>query len=58
VRDGKIQLKNEVIQAADGFPLEVKNIIFNLQEFIKTVNSWGVSNNMKEPCYNHLELFH
>jgi DNA methylase len=45
VRGAKILLERLVWQAAEGLPFERLAILVNRQEFTKTANCWGVSNN-------------
>lgn len=45
VRKGKVLLERLVWQAAEGLPFEKLFVIVNSQEFTKTANCWGVSNN-------------
>lgn len=45
VRNGKVHLEKLVWQAADGLPFERLGVVVNDQEFTKTANCWGVSNN-------------
>lgn len=45
VRNGKILLERLVWQAAEGLPFERQVVLVNQQEFTKTANCWGVSNN-------------
>ena len=45
VRNGKILLERLVWQAAEGLPFERQAVLVNQQEFTKTANCWGVSNN-------------
>jgi len=45
VRNGKIRLEENVIAAARGLPFEIVGVMVNRQEFTKTSNCWGVSNN-------------
>jgi hypothetical protein len=45
VRKGKVLLERLVWQAAEGLPFERQAVIVNQQEFTKTANCWGVSNN-------------
>lgn len=45
VRGGKVLLEKLVWTAAEGLPLERLGVIVNDQEFTKTANCWGVSNN-------------
>ncbi|WP_037284628.1 DNA methyltransferase [Rubellimicrobium mesophilum] len=45
VRNGKVRLEENVIAAAEGLPLTPLGVMINQQEFTKTSNCWGVSNN-------------
>lgn len=45
VRKSKILLERLVWQAAEGLPFERLAVMVNQQEFTKTANCWGVSNN-------------
>lgn len=45
VRKGSIRLEQNVIAAAEGLPLKTIGVMINQQEFTKTANCWGVSNN-------------
>lgn len=45
VRRGKVLLERLVWAAAEGLPFERLAVIVNQQEFTKTANCWGVSNN-------------
>ncbi len=45
VRRGKVLLERLVWEAAGGLPFERLAVIVNQQEFTKTANCWGVSNN-------------
>lgn len=45
VRRGRIRLEENVIAAARGLPFEPLGVMINQQEFTKTSNCWGVSNN-------------
>ena len=45
VRNGKIKLEQIVIEAAHGLPLVPVGVMINQQEFTKTSNCWGISNN-------------
>lgn len=45
VRKGKVLLEKLVWQAAEGLPFERLGVLVNAQEFTKTANCWGVSNN-------------
>jgi hypothetical protein len=45
VRKGKVLLEKLVWRAAEGLPFERLGVVVNDQEFTKTANCWGVSNN-------------
>lgn len=45
VRKGSVLLERLVWEAAEGLPFERLAVIVNQQEFTKTANCWGVSNN-------------
>ena len=45
VRNGKVLLEQLVWRAAEGLPFERLGVMVNDQEFTKTANCWGVSNN-------------
>ena len=45
VRKGKVLLERLVWQAAEGLPFDRLAVMVNQQEFTKTANCWGVSNN-------------
>lgn len=45
VRNGTIRLEENVIAAAAGLQFETLGVMINQQEFTKTSNCWGVSNN-------------
>lgn len=45
VRRGRVRLEEHVIAAARGLPLATLGVMINQQEFTKTSNCWGVSNN-------------
>lgn len=45
VRNGKILLEKLVWRAAEGLPFARLGVLVNSQEFTKTANCWGVSNN-------------
>lgn len=45
VRGGRVLLERLVWQAAEGLPFERLAVMVNSQEFTKTANCWGISNN-------------
>ena len=57
VRGGKILLEEAVIEAARNLPLEVLAVMINQQDFTKTANCWGVSNNSKGTNSNRIVIF-
>ncbi len=56
VRGGKILLERLVWAAADGLPFEKLAVLVNQQEFTKTANCWGVSNNKSGTNTNRIVL--
>jgi len=57
VRNGKIELDGLVLAAARGLPLDPIGVVVNVQEFTKTANCWGVSNNSKGTNTNRIVVF-
>jgi len=47
VRGGQIELETLVLDAIKDLPFAVMGVLINVQEFTKTANCWGVSNNSK-----------
>lgn len=45
VRKGTVKLEENVIEATAGLPLKTLGVMINMQEFTKTSNCWGISNN-------------
>jgi hypothetical protein len=56
VRGGKVLLERLVWQAAEGLPFEREAVLINQQEFTKTANCWGVSNNTSGTNTNRIVL--
>ena len=56
VRGGRLLLEDQVIRAARGLPLTVAGVMVNDQNFTKTANCWGVSNNRKGTNTNRIVL--
>ena len=56
VRNGEVQLEEEVLLAVEGLPLELDSVLINQQEFTKTSNLWGVSNNKGGTNTNRIVL--
>ena len=56
VRGGKVLLERLVWQAAEGLPFERQAVLVNQQEFTKTANCWGVSNNSAGTNTNRIVL--
>lgn len=57
VRNGTVQLEESVITAANGLPLTVLGVMINQQDFTKTSNCWGVSNNTSGTNSNRIVIF-
>lgn len=57
VRNGKVELDSLVLEAARGLPLDPIGVVVNVQEFTKTANCWGVSNNAKGTNTNRIVVF-
>lgn len=57
VRNGKVELDSLVLEAAVGLPLDPMAVLVNVQEFTKTANCWGVSNNSKGTNTNRIVIF-
>jgi hypothetical protein len=57
VRGGKLHLEQLVLSAARNLPLRPIGVMINVQEFTKTANCWGVSNNSKGTNTNRIVLF-
>lgn len=56
VRRGKVLLERLVWQAAEGLPFDRLGVIVNQQEFTKTANCWGVSNNSSGTNTNRIVM--
>jgi len=56
VRNGKVRLEEQVLDAIDPGAFEVLGVVVNVQEFTKTANCWGVSNNAKGTNTNRIVL--
>jgi hypothetical protein len=54
VRHGKVLLERLVWEAAAGLPFDRLFVMVNQQEFTKTANCWGVSNNAKGTNTNRI----
>jgi hypothetical protein len=57
VRNGKIRLDEYVVPIGIKAGFECKGIVINQQQFTKTSNIWGVSNNSKGTNSNRFVLF-
>lgn len=57
VRNGTVRLEENVIAAAAGLPLTTLGVMINRQNFTKTSNCWGVSNNTDGTNSNRIVLF-
>lgn len=56
VRNGTVELDRVVVDAIRGLPFEVLCVLVNVQEFTKTANCWGVSNNSRGTNTNRIVL--
>ena len=56
VRGGKVLLEHHVINAIRDLPFNVLGVMLNQQDFTKTSNCWGVSNNAKGTNTNRIVL--
>lgn len=56
VRNATVRLEENVMKAIRGLPLETLAIMINEQEFTKTSNCWGVSNNKSGTNSNRIVL--
>ena len=56
VRNGKIKLERNVIAASKELPLSTIGVMINRQEFTKTSNCWGVSNNKSGTNSNRIVI--
>jgi hypothetical protein len=54
VRGGAVELDQLVLEAMKGLPFEPICVVVNVQEFTKTANCWGVSNNSKGTNSNRI----
>ncbi|MBC6437541.1 MAG: site-specific DNA-methyltransferase [Rhodobacteraceae bacterium] len=57
IRKGTIQLEDHVIAGASGLPLITLGVMINRQEFTKTSNCWGISNNRSGTNSNRIVVF-
>lgn len=57
VRNGTVRLEEHVLGAGRSSGLEPVAIVINTQEFTKTANCWGVSNNTKGTNSNRIVVF-
>jgi len=56
VRSGKVLLERLVWEVAEGLPFDRLFVMVNQQEFTKTANCWGVSNNAKGTNTNRIVI--
>lgn len=56
VRNGKVELEALVLQAIEGLHLAPLGVLVNEQNFTKTANCWGVSNNAKGTNTNRVVI--
>lgn len=58
VRNAEIKLEQTVVNAAAGLPLKPLCVMINRQNFTKTANCWGVSNNSAGTNTNRIVVLH
>ena len=56
IRNGKIKLEDHIIPIAENSGFKIKEIMINKQNFTKTSNIWGVSNNQVGTNTNRIVL--
>lgn len=56
VRNGSVELDKLVLEASQALPFDRLCVAVNVQEFTKTANCWGVSNNSKGTNSNRIVL--
>ena len=56
VRGGTVRLEENVISSAKGLPFKILAVIINKQQFTKTANCWGISNNKSGTNSNRIVL--
>ncbi|MCH8166845.1 MAG: site-specific DNA-methyltransferase [Proteobacteria bacterium] len=56
VRNAKVLLERAVRDAVEGLPFAIEGVVVNLQDFTKTSNCWGVSNNKKGVNTNRIVI--
>ena len=56
VRNGKVALDELVLKAVEGLQFKAIGVVVNVQEFTKTANCWGISNNSKGTNTNRIVL--
>ena len=54
VRNGKVLLDEEVLKSIVDLPFELVEVLINQQEFTKTSNCWGISNNKSGTLTNRI----
>ncbi len=54
VRNGRVKLEENVIEATAGLSLDILGVLVNDQDFTKTSNCWGVSNNVRGTNSNRI----
>jgi hypothetical protein len=56
VRNGRIELERLVLDAIARLPFDPVGVLINMQEFTKTANCWGISNNSKGTNTNRVVI--
>ena len=57
VRNGRVRLDEEIIPLGEKAGFECCGVIINMQQFTKTSNIWGVSNNKRGTNTNRIVIF-
>jgi len=56
VRNGRVRLEEQVLEAMAGTPFDAECLMINQQVFTKTANCWGIDNNAKGTNSNRIVL--
>jgi hypothetical protein len=57
IRGGRIKLEEAVLPCGQAAGLEPLVVVINSQQFTKTANCWGISNNAKGTNSNRIVVF-
>ena len=56
IKKGKIELEDNVISIAQKVGFNIEAVMINKQNFTKTANIWGVTNNLKGVNTNRIVI--